>query len=70
MSRSDDGDPVGRDERPAAGRGPSGVAGLATLLGGETPASRTFITGLIAGALVGAAVAGGSWLRRWSRRGG
>ena len=46
------------------------VADLADLLAGDTPASRTFVTGLIAGALVGAALAGGSWIRRRGRRTG
>ncbi len=70
MSPSDDGETGRRDDRRGAGRGPGAIEGLAALLGGETPTSRRFITGLIAGALVGAAVAGGSWIRRWSRRGG
>ena len=34
------------------------VLDLAALLGGETPGSRRFLGGLMAGALVGAAIAG------------
>jgi hypothetical protein len=67
-----DEDPTpGRPGAPRVGPRPLGpVADLADLLAGDTPASRTFITGLIAGALVGAAVAGGSWIRRRGRRTG
>lgn len=57
-----------RTPRRGRGRGePSptvGVDALTELLEGQTPASRTFIAGLIAGALVGAVVAGGQLLRR------
>jgi hypothetical protein len=66
----DDRTPARGGMRPAGPRPLGPIADLADLLGGETPASRTFITGLIAGALVGAAVAGGSWIRRRGRRGG
>jgi hypothetical protein len=60
-----------RGEPRLTGPRPLGpIADLADLLAGETPSSRTFITGLIAGALVGAAVAGGSWIRRRGRRAG
>jgi len=41
-----------------------GLADLAELLGGDTQRSRRFLGGLVVGALVGAAVAGGSLLRR------
>jgi len=41
-----------------------GLADLAELLGGETRGSRRFLTGLIAGAVVGAVVAGGQLVRR------
>lgn len=41
-----------------------GLAELADLLGGESEGSRRFIGGLIAGALVGAALAGMALLRR------
>jgi hypothetical protein len=67
------------DERPAVPRasdiprGPrplGGLADLAELLGGETTGSRRFLTGVIAGAVVGAALAGGSLLRRRRRRPG
>jgi hypothetical protein len=37
---------------------------LADLLGGDSDRSRRFLGGLIAGALVGAAVAGGALLQR------
>jgi len=60
------------DERPEGDRrvalptGPrplGGLADLAELLGGESARSRKFLGGLVIGALVGAAVAGGSFLR-------
>jgi hypothetical protein len=41
-----------------------GLADLAELLGGETAGSRRFVTGLIAGAIVGAMVAGGQLIRQ------
>jgi len=41
-----------------------GLADLLDLLGGESEGSRRFLGGLIAGALVGAAVAGTAVLRR------
>ena len=47
---------------------PGGLADLGELLGGESDRSRRFLGGLIAGALVGAALAGSTLLRR--RRGG
>ena len=43
---------------------PGGLAELADLLGGESDGSRRFLGGLIAGALVGAALAGTAFLRR------
>ena len=43
------------------------IADLAELLGGESPGSRRFLGGLAVGALVGAALAGGSLLRRRGR---
>jgi hypothetical protein len=43
------------------------LADLSELLGGDTHRSRRFLGGLVVGALVGAALAGGSMLRR--RRG-
>ncbi len=49
----------GRDPRPLGG-----LADLADLLGGESDRSRRFLGGLIAGALVGAAVAGAALVRR------
>ena len=68
------------DERPADERarttlttGPrplGGLADLAELLGGESPRSRRFLGGLAIGGLVGAALAGGSLLRRRGRRTG
>ena len=49
-----------RDVAPAgSGMAPGGpLSGLADLLGGESDRSRRFLGGLIAGALVGAAIAG------------
>lgn len=49
----------GIDPRPLGG-----LADLADLLGGESDRSRRFLGGLIAGALVGAAVAGAALVRR------
>jgi hypothetical protein len=52
-------------DAPIAGPRPlGGLADLADLLGGESAGSRRFITGLIAGAVVGAIMAGGSLVRR------
>lgn len=42
----------------------SSLADLSELLGGDTRRSRQFLGGLIAGALVGAAIAGTTVLRR------
>jgi hypothetical protein len=61
-----DGRPSG-DRRvaiPTVPKSLGGLAGFAELLGGESQRSRTFLGGLVIGALVGAAVAGGSFLRR------
>jgi len=67
------------DERPEGDRrvalptGPiplGGLADLAELLGGESARSRKFLGGLVIGALVGAAVAGGSFLRHRGVRAG
>ena len=50
---------------PAAGpRALGGLVGLAELLGGDSERSRRFLGGLVVGALVGAALAGGSLFRR------
>ncbi len=49
---------------PTGPRPLGGLADLADLLGGETRGSRRFLTGLIAGAVVGAVVAGGQLVRR------
>ncbi len=43
---------------------PGGLAEVMDLLGGESEGSRRFLGGLIAGALVGAALAGTALLRR------
>ena len=53
--------------RPLGPRPLGGLADLAELLAGETPRSRRFLQGLIAGAIVGAAIAGSSLLRRRRR---
>ncbi len=53
--------------RPVGPRPLGNLADLAELLRGDTPASRTFLGGLAAGAIVGAVVAGGSLLRRRGR---
>lgn len=45
----------------------AGLAGLVELMGGESPGSRRFLRGLMVGALVGAALAGGSRLGRRRR---
>ena len=50
---------------PAAGPRPlGGLVDLAELLGGDSERSRRFLGGLVVGALVGAALAGGSLFRR------
>jgi hypothetical protein len=67
---------AGVGPRPVAGlagpglAGLTGLADLAELLGGDSPRSRRFLGGLMVGALVGAAVAGGSLLRRGRQPGG
>ena len=48
---------------------PPAVADVVELLSGQSGASKTFLGGLIAGALVGAAVAGSGFLRRRKARG-
>ena len=58
------------DDPPGAGPRPLGsLADLSELLGGDTNRSRRFLGGLIAGALVGAAVAGTAALRLRGRGG-
>lgn len=57
-----------RSEIPVGPRPLGGLADLAELLGGETTGSRRFLAGVIAGAVVGAVLAGGSLLRRRGRR--
>jgi hypothetical protein len=47
---------------------PAGMEALADLLGGESSRSKRFLGGLVAGALVGAALAGTSYLRRRAPR--
>jgi hypothetical protein len=49
---------------PSPSSTPDPFAAVAELLGGETQRSRRFLGGLIAGALVGAAVAGSVLVRR------
>jgi hypothetical protein len=55
-------DPARR--RPVGPRPLGNFADLAELLAGETPRSRRFLGGVVAGALVGAALAGSALLRR------
>lgn len=61
----------GRERRGAPGDSdlPAPLAEALELLAGESAASRTFLGGLVLGALVGAAFAGGSLARRGFRRG-
>ena len=61
----------GTGNREPAGRGATGprplgssLGDLAELLGGDTQRSRRFLGGVIAGALVGAAIADTTMLRR------
>ncbi len=59
------------DRRPPDGDGsrPLGaLSDLVELLGGNTARSRRFLGGVVVGALVGAALAGSSLLRRHERR--
>jgi hypothetical protein len=49
---------------PSPSSTPDPFAAVSELLGGETQRSRRFLGGLIAGALVGAAVAGSVLVRR------
>jgi len=51
------------DLRPTDVRPLGSLADLSELLGGDTNRSKRFLGGLIAGALVGAALAGGTLLR-------
>lgn len=58
---------TGGDARPEAGRVdlPTPLAEALELLAGESATSRTFLGGVVLGALVGAAVAGASlWRHR------
>ena len=49
---------------PIPDSAPAGLVALVDLLGGESSRSKRFLGGLVAGALVGAAIAGTSFLRR------
>ncbi len=65
MARHDDRTPAGdRANEPGVA---GAMADFAELLGGDTRRSRRFLRGLVAGALVGAVVAGGSLRRRRER---
>ena len=57
-----------RRRAPTADTAPAGLVALADLLGGESSRSKRFLGGLVAGALVGAALAGTSMLRRRAPR--
>ena len=59
-----DDDRIPVQPRPTGPRPLGGLADLAELLGGDTDRSKRFLGGLVVGALVGAALAGGSLLRR------
>lgn len=59
-----DDDRIPAQPRPTGPRPLGGLADLAELLGGDTDRSKRFLGGLVVGALVGAALAGGSLLRR------
>lgn len=60
----------GRSNQRARSAGPgSSPDSLGTVLDTEVPAARRFLAGLVAGALVGAAIAGSSLLRRLRDRG-
>ncbi|HET7829804.1 MAG TPA: hypothetical protein VFL03_09590 [Candidatus Limnocylindrales bacterium] len=52
-----------RRHAPTADSAPAALVALADLLGGESSRSKRFLGGLVAGALVGAALAGTSFLR-------
>ena len=56
---TEDGPPA----RPTGPRPLGNLGDLAELLGGESQSSRRFLGGLVVGALVGAAIAGGTLLR-------
>lgn len=59
-----DDDRIPPQPRPTGPRPLGGLADLAELLRGDTDRSKRFLGGLVVGALVGAALAGGSLLRR------
>lgn len=63
MNRRAGGGPSNSDGTPSR-VAPPVVGGLSELLGGESKQSRRFLGGLVAGALVGAAIAGSSIWRR------
>jgi hypothetical protein len=60
-------DPSGNRSVPGGETAPVRLADLAELLGGESPRSRQFLGGLVAGALAGAALAGFAAARRRAR---
>jgi hypothetical protein len=64
MAARDRGSPSVPADRAVGPRSLGSLADLAELLGGESERSRRFLGGVVAGALVGAALAGALLVRR------